>query len=570
MLSNRDFIVNQLGVKTVDEQMLQHAVNLLTSNVNVPGFSHVGQVLRKNNLVDWMKGVNSTLMLGLFSPAQLIVQANGMLNAITISPLHGAKAAFSIRPILVALTSDSADVANWVHKHADVLKSTGMKPDEFSRVAASIKRTGLLDNIGASSVYNAQDGALNIFAKRKAKFNQYQMMFFNTGEEITRVGAFDIARREFIQANPDVLWDSSDSLNKIMQRADDLSMNMSQVNEARMTKGVMGIPFQFLQHNIRLGTNLVASSAALIGKKSQTLSAKEAFTLTLGSYLMYGISNNATPDFVEEWLGNELNGTLTATQKQYLTQGVLAGIISTIGELVTGKQLNIALGTRLSSIQWYEDLYDTVYDLFRGEKADLAKLAGPTGSTLIAALQLPVIFTDYIKQDEMSLASFARTVSQVGASLASSWRNVDKAYWAYRANGMVISKKGDPQANLSWPELIAQALGFSSTEQYESSTVFKTNKEYAASMKRFADTIMRYNGYANKAYLNGDITGMNSNYTYASSVLLPLPLADQEYIKRLINEDKSYDTAGREAFNKWATEMSSHKNRLLVTSPYGE
>ena len=63
---------------------------------------------------------------------------------------------------------------------------------------------------------------------------------------------------------------------------------------------------------------------------------------------------------------------------------------------------------------------------------------------------------------------------------------------------------------------------------------------------------------------------MNRNYTISSSVLIPLPLADQQFIKRLIKEDKSYDTAGREAFNKWATEMSSHKNRLLVTSPYGE
>ena len=570
MLSNGSFIVNQLGVKTVDEQMIQHAINNLTRNINVPGFSHVGQVLRKTDLIGWMKGVNSTLMLGLFSPAQFIVQANGMLNAITISPLHGAKAAFSIRPILVALTSDSADVARWVHKHADVLKSTGMNADEFNRVAAAIKRSGLLDNIGASSVYNAQDGALNIFAKHKAKFNQAQMMFFNTGEEITRVGAFDIARREFISANPNTVWDTSESLNKIMQRADDLSMNMSNVNEARMTKGVMGIPLQFLQHNIRLGTNLVASAGALIGKKSQTLSTKEALSLTLGSYLLYGINNNATPDFVEDWLGDKLNGALTPTQKQYLTQGVLAGIISTIGEATTGKQLNIAVGTRLSSVQWYEDMYDTIYDLFRGEKADLTKLAGPTGSTLIAALQLPVIFTDYINKDEHTLADFGRTLSQSGASLASSWRNIDKAYWAYQANGMVLNKKGDPQATLSWPEIIAQGLGFLSTEQYESGTVYKTTRDYSSSMKRFAETIMRHDGYARKAYLAGDIEGMNRNYTISSSVLIPLPLADQQFIKRLIKEDKSYDTAGREAFNKWATEMSSHKNRLLVTSPYGE
>jgi hypothetical protein len=61
-----------------------------------------------------------------------------------------------------------------------------------------------------------------------------------------------------------------------------------------------------------------------------------------------------------------------------------------------------------------------------------------------------------------------------------------------------------------------------------------------------------------------------ANYGAACAVIAPLPYADQVYIKRLIRDTTSYDTVGREAFNKWATQMSSHKNKLLVTNPYGE
>jgi hypothetical protein len=558
MLSTKDFIVNQLAVKTVDEKVIQHAINTITNNITPQAFAHVGQVLRKADVLNWAKSVNSTLMLGMFAPAQLVVQSSGMLLAATMSP------------ILTALTSDNPSVWGKVHKWMNVSKSTGMDVSEFGRVAAAIKRVGLLDNIGASSVYNGADGGVNIFARKTAKFNQAQMMFFNTGEEINRVGAFEIARREFIAANPGKSWELQDSLQSIVQRADDLSMNMTQVNEARFAKGVFGIPLQFLQHNIRLGTNLLASLSSAVGKKSPTLSSVEAFQLTLGSYLLYGISNNATPDFIEEWLGEKLNGTLSEEQKQYLTQGVLAGLISTVGESLTGERVNIALGSRLSSIQWYEDLGDAIYGLFKGEKADLKKLAGPTGSTLVAALELPIIFNDYISKDEFSMADFGRTMSTMGATMVSSWRGMDKAYWAYHANGMVLSKRGDPQAVLTRPEMIFQALGFQSTEAYESSTVFKTKKDYASTMQSYADSIMRLEGLARKAYLANDLDSMNANYRAASAVLAPLPLADQTYIKRLIRDTTSYDTVGREAFNKWATQMSSHKNKLLVTNPYGE
>jgi len=570
MLSTKDFIINQLAVKTADEKLIQHAVNTITNNVVPTAFSHVGQVIRRANVIEWTKGVSSTLMLGMFAPAQLAVQASGMLLAATISPIHGVKAAFSIRPILIALTSDNPTVWSKVHKWTSVAKYTGMDMSEFSKVASAIKRVGLLDNIGASSVYNSGEGSVNIFAKNQNRFRQAQMMFFNTGEEINRVGAFEIARREFIAKNPGLNWESNTALESIVQRADDLSMNMAQTNEARFSKGILGIPLQFLQHNIRLGTNIFAAMSGLIGKKSPTLTTSEAFQLTLGSYLLYGISNNATPDFIEDWLGEKLNGVLSEQQKQYFTQGLLAGIISTIGEEVTGQRTNIALGSRLSSLQWYEDLYDAMGSLLSGDKVDIAKLAGPTGSTLKAILEVPVVLQDFLSKDEFSLADFGRTLSTLGATMVSSWRGIDKAYWAYHANGMVLNKRGDPVAVLTTPEMIFQALGFQSTEAYESSTVFKTKQDYTNTMKRYADAQIRLMGLARKAYLAGDTESMNANYRAASAITAPLPEADKKQIARMVKDSTSYDTVGREAFNKWATQMSSHKNRLLVTNPYGE
>jgi len=185
-------------------------------------------------------------------------------------------------------------------------------------------------------------------------------------------------------------------------------------------------------------------------------------------------------------------------------------------------------------------------------------------------MEVPIVLQDYLSKDEFSLADFGRTISTLGATMVSSWRGIDKAYWAYHAHGMVLSKRGDPQAVLTTPEMIFQALGFQSTEAYESGTVFKTKQDYTNTMKRYADAQMRLMGLARKAYLAGDLESMNANYRAASAITAPLPEADKKQIARMVKDSTSYDTVGREAFNKWATQMSSHKNRLLVTNPYGE
>lgn len=581
MFATRDFILNQLGVLTVDERVLRSFINKLTSPTvtetklfgkydvsKVPALSHVGAYLRQTDVLNWVKGVSSTFMLGSFSMAQLFVQGSGMLMTMSMHPVHGLKAAFSIKPILSALTSDNPAVWKKVFNWADK-KKMGMDENEFSRIAAAIRKTGLLDNIGASSLYNAQDGALNIYSKWNRRWNEKQMMCFNSGEEINRVGGFEVARRLWIEQNPGKIWDSDEVLAEIMLKTDDLTQNMTKTSEARYQKGVFGIPFQFLQYNIKFAANAASGMRSMLtGKPAQALTAKEVFAMTLGSYVLYGYSNNATPDVLEDWLGKEFNGSLSPTAKQYLTQGLVSGVISTIGETLTGERTNIALGSRLAPLQWYEDLYDAV---FSTSSANVFQaLSGPTGSTIVNLFEVGEIFKGFLNQDEISVGEFVRTISTAGSTLVSSWRNMDKAYWALHADGMIYNKRGDPTAQLSATEILFQAIGLQSTEAHESNSVFKTKQDYTNAMKNYADTYMRYRRAAWKAFLAGDVEAMRANDRQAQAIVVVLPEADRQVIESMVKQNTTYDTVGREAFNKWATEFSSRKSRILVTNPYGE
>jgi hypothetical protein len=564
MLSHKDFILTQLGVKTRDEMAVHNVVAALSNSriADIPGFAHVGKWLRQADLPQFLKSASSTMMLGMWSFSQLVVQSSGMALAVAISPKHGLKAAYATRPILAALASDNPAVWKWFHKVMDVAQYAGMNSDEFVRVAAAIRKSGWIDNIGASSLYGAEDGATNIFAEGRRKFQQSQMMFFNKGEEISRVASFDIARREWMEANPGKAWDSDEALKAITFRADGLTMNMTRTNEARWQQGWFGIPFQFLQHNMRLGTNVLAGFAGKGG-----ISRKEVYSLVLGSYLLYGINNNATYDPLEEWLGEQAN-SLSPEMKQYLTQGMVAGILSSVIEFTTGEEFKIALGQRLSSIQWYEDMADAVTRVYQTGEFDFGAIWGPTGSTIANLLGMGKTFGRFIEKEEWVAADFGRTVSEAVGSMVSSWRGIDKAYWAYHANGAL--ERGDAVARLSSAELIAQALGFQSTEAAEANFVFTNNRDYNIRMEKYADTFMQFRRLAQKAKADGDVKSEDVNAKVMFAILTPLPMADRQYIMRLVRERNPTDTILMDALVRWEVEMSSHKNKLMVNNPYGE
>jgi hypothetical protein len=354
-------------------------------------------------------------------------------------------------------------------------------------------------------------------------------------------------------------------LRKIMLRADDLTFNMTRTNEARWSQGWAGIPIQFLHHPIRLGASVF--NAAL--GKGNHLKRKEALSLMLGSYLMYGINNNATFNLVEDWLGDEINGTLSEEQKLYITQGVLAGLVYSVTD-VFGEGVSLAVGSRLSSIQWYEDMALVFYDLFQGEKFEFGNLFGPTGSTLEAVLEVPKSLRRMATKDEITTGDFLRTISEIGASLASSWRGVDKAYWAYHANGVTFNKKGEATAQLNTGEIIAQALGIGSTEAFESRYVFQINKEYNRMMDKYADDIMHYKRLSMKAFLANDKVAEEENNSAASAIFMVLPVADQRAIMSRIRERAPGDVVLHNTLAKWRNNLSSRRNQAMVNSPYGE
>ena len=553
------FIVNQLNVRTADERYIEHTIDRLSRVVDEkigdkPYLRHVGRIMRQTDLINWIKGKASTLMLGMFNPAQIFVQSSGMLNAIAISPKHGLKSAYLIRPYLAALNSDNGSVWKFIHKTFDKVQPLGMPAEEFTRVVAAIRNSGLLDNIGASSMYSAEDGALNVFSRRRRKFDAAQMGFFNKGEEISRVAAFDIARREFIEANADAVWDTNENILLIMQRADDLTQNMQRINEARYAKGLGGIPLQFLQHNIRLGTNMYSALVGALTGKTKTLSPKDAIQLLFGSVALYGVNNVGLEDTLESMLG-EYTKEWTPEARMYLAQGILAGGINSLTEAVTGESAKLAFGSRLSSLQWYEDLVDGIYGMFKDGQFPVEVLSGPSGSVIVDSMDIGKLALDYLQRPEWTTTSFLQQLSAMGGTLVSTWGNLEKAYYASQIQNNLYNRRGDKVAELTNMEVIWQALGISSVEAQEAGYIFKSTQSHRRVMESYTNTMLRLQKQHLQAATDEDKRIIRDQMALLYHTLSP---GDQRILDRnMASRISPQDTVYQSAVRRWATDMST-------------
>lgn len=580
MLAQSRFIVNQLSVRTLDEKLMQHYMRKFSTlfddvaetasskmgRKDIPILSHFGPWLRRTDLPEFLKSAASNVMLAFLNVSQIVVQLASSANAILISPKHGLMSAYMARPILAALhASDNGKVWRGLHKMMGVVQYTGVKADEFERIALALKKTGLIDDVASSHMFSADTGVQHVFNGKMRKFKDSSWSFFSKAEEINRVVAFDIARREFIEANVGKAWDSEEALKAIMLRADDITTNMTRVNEARYAKGFGGLPLQFLQHSIRFGTTSYAGAKTLITGKTQTLTAKEATQLFVGSLLLYGVNNAGTPDFIEDVFG-EASKTWDKDTKLLVGEGLVAYSFDQLHELFTGESAELAFGKRMSSLQWYEDVVDGLYTIWADQTIDLDTFTGPSGSFIKNIATAAGLGWNFVANEEKTVANTLATLNEMGATIVSTWSNATKAWYASQLDNTLSNKRGDATAKLSNPEVIYQALGISSIEAQESSYVFSNNKSHQRALKEITETLILLQRRQRRFYAGGDIKAAE-DVDKAIRVLL-LPLEDRPSDLKTVILGAAPRSAGSdsvigEAMMKWDAQ-NRERTRILI------
>lgn len=499
-----DYILTQLHIPSFDEKMMMgmgRVVSELTEGVfgkvstkPLPHF--IGGMLRNTkDYPSYARTVAFHSFFG-FNPVQFLVQGANAVNAIAISPLHGMKAAQVSVLYRLALMSDNERIWESLAKANKVSTlGLGMDTEEFIESVRAIRRTGLLDGINSTSLYGDETGKFGLYNRLWRGAGQTSAFFFNRGEEIARLVSWDIARREWKDANPGKAFFTDEALRKILERQDDLTQNMTIANTAWWQKGILSIPAQFMQYQAKIFLNLSAS----FGTNGRAFTPGEASRLLTMHLLMMGTAGWWIGDWMREMIGPVVNEWSPET-KLYVQQGIFSGLINSTSLAFTGEELKLGIGSRFNTFRFYEELVDGLLD---AQTPLLKVLAGASGGAFIRfgdnfAKALSLWTTVPLSKESLEAGA---TYLLTGAFSAAN--NYNKAIVASYADAM-LSKSGDKLFAVNEKERWFAKWGIPPAAQEDLSVLYSTTKQLNDFVKKESENISRLRTEALIALTNGD------------------------------------------------------------------
>lgn len=454
------------GIRTeAERKMLSNQRAIARFLERIPG---IGKPLSRRVLNSSLEGASGTvrglsfnLMLGLYNPAQFIVQASGSLVALSINPIHGLKA-ISQLPMYSALDlliSNPAEKAKMISN----LRKLGYDLDGYEIWnKAGIRESVTTSNLDYHSLWSDKPYDANLLQKVLSN----STVFYKNGELISARLAFSTAYNYWKTMNPAAKVDTL-AVKAILARTEVYRLNMSKANSAGFQTGLLSIPTQYQQVNTKFFEKLLGKSELTDLEKTRLLVAQ--FTLfgaagvPLANTVMphfLDMINNFIPD--ENKKINALNSSPALLNTLY--NGALGYIIqdwADVHSVITGR---MALGG---------DFIEKLFAIPTGVVSISDVAMGPFGTVYDnskhAIERTWTAFTTVMQGDEAQPEDFAAVAQILARSvleIPASTRNLYKAYDMTNSE-FFKNKAGRPVAewgSLNTQTIIFQGLGFGSQE----------------------------------------------------------------------------------------------------------
>jgi hypothetical protein len=555
------YIMRQIGVRTGEEKFYEGLTRMVTEKffTGNEAIESVGAKIRTMSWLGFIRNVNFNLNLGMFNPAQLLVQANGAVTALALSPLHGLKAAYTFPLLRMALMSDNPEV--WRNlARVEKLKNLGLSSEqEFFALVKAVKKSGILDNIRSTALWNLEDGALDIFAGYPKRAVGSHTFFFNRGEEFSRLVSFDVARREWMAKNAGD-WTSDAALKQIVVRMDDLTQNMTKANLARFQEGVLSIPFQFAQYNIKLAANVM--TAFVKGGQTRGFTRMEAAQLLAAHVALYGAAGNGLVALLDGVLPQETKDKMPVVLKNLLAQGLIAWAFDGVHQALTGEGAKVALGSRLGSFDYYQKVGEAI---FKDPKNVYEALLGPTVSSAKRIGVIGEVAALWKKDPDLTGQEVLEGLATMGIEQAASLRNAAKAYLYMQHQGKMLDRQGLPMAQLNKNEMLWQALGFQPTAAVDLNNLIKNKQQHGEALDDIAKQVLRTQRDIITALKDGDEKKAAEKKKLLQA-LYPVNAGDFMEVQRRVRDKLfPYDNEMQKILGEYMWRGHTYDKPLIVT-----
>lgn len=385
MIDQQNIIKRNLGWRTeLDQQIAQQQRKLSEWIMGTDPESLRHSVSRRAinwateaNPLQFMRGLAFDLKLGLFSPVQLFLQTGTTLAMAAIDPGGAMKGLRSFLPLrgMIAWKGSDKELVDTMIK-SNLHKAAGFDDvDEFTAFMGAAKTSGFFSLNDSHSLVNAMgpNSSMNLTKNTFDNIRQHGRFFFNEGEMWNRVIAFRSAWEHTKKAVGDInSVTPEDFLNRVLGRAEDLSMSMSRTSQASWQQGLASLPTQFWAYQARM---MEAMLGGLTGKGRFTR--KESWSLILSQLFLYGAAGVPLAPVIGD-LVKQKNGE---SPELWTAGGFIdRGAMDHMWSAVTGGG-DALLSDRLGTGGWLGDTIGSLMGLSQyGEQSTADILGGATWS----------------------------------------------------------------------------------------------------------------------------------------------------------------------------------------------
>lgn len=319
-------------------------------------------------------------LLGMFNPAQLWVQAQGAVVALSTKLTQPAAMAKALRlnPIMTMLQHVDFDdveklpaqiakrlgMAPGTSYKAALAKAAGVEVQELEDLMKIWKKSGFYDSTLSSADVEAAARGFPTSGDAVRSFINSGLMFFRAGELFNRRTAFLTAVDELGGASKVLASDSL--LKEALNKSNDLMLNLGKANRASWQKGPLSIPTQFLQIQAKTIETVLGMNGAL--------EPHERMKLLMSQFALYG----AAGMFGGQWALRQIAAMsgLDQIDINNMPEGAVKAMSGGLTDWLlyaAGAQVTAAdRGALLNGMD------QTVFSLFTEEQTAFEWIAGPS------------------------------------------------------------------------------------------------------------------------------------------------------------------------------------------------
>lgn len=282
------------GMQRFARQMFEWVAGNEESGWKVTAGRKLYGAIAEKSFTGSLRGLIFDAKLGMFNPAQLLLQMSTLFSAASIRPQNAGQAMLTMYPLRAILYKSKGqnikDIDNLISQAVKSAKidamgfATEQEYKDFLKFAATSGRfkfsaeDTIVANFNSSAAYGELGGAFQ-------KFREAGRIFFNEGEMANQLFAYHLAWKEVREMFPAMATTSPEFAAKVVGRTEDYSFRMMSGSKAAwQANGLASLPTQFWAYPMR-----VFEASGLLGNARSGFTRAQQARLIVTQAALFGI-----------------------------------------------------------------------------------------------------------------------------------------------------------------------------------------------------------------------------------------------------------------------------------------